>query len=190
MPPIPAWHAMHPLVVHFPIALLMVAPVLLVVGLLRKTWERPLLFSALLVMALGTAGAWLAVASGGAAGELAERLPGVEPLLERHGEMAETTRTLFTVLTLVFAAMVIGPWALGREPSRGFRLGAHAALLAAYAGALVYLANTAHEGGRLVHEKGVHALVTPGGAGPADMPTKRGIPVAERRDGEPLHSRE
>jgi uncharacterized membrane protein len=182
MPLVPSWHGLHPLVVHFPIALLMVAPILVVVGLLGRKWERPFLAAALVVMALGTAGAWLAVASGDAAGQLADRLPGVAPLLERHEEMAETTRTLFTVLTLVFGAMVFGPWALKREPPRALRLGAHAALLAAYAGALVYLANTAHQGGRLVHEKGVHALVASGRQGPAGAAMEAGNPVAERFD--------
>ena len=165
MPPLPSWNALHPLIVHFPIALLMVAPILVIVGLLVKG-RRPFLASALLLMVLGTAGAWLAVATGNSAGELAERLPGVKAVLERHEDMAETTRTVFTVLTLVFGSLVTVPWALRREPPRLVRLGAHAAFLAIYAGALVYLANTAHQGGRLVHELGVHALVAP--TGPAN----------------------
>jgi uncharacterized membrane protein len=165
MPPMPSWNALHPLIVHFPIALLMVAPILVMVGLLLKG-QRTFLTSALLLMVLGTAGAWLAVATGNSAGELAERLPGVKALLERHEEMAETTRTVFTVLTLVFASLIAIPWALRREPPRLVRLGAHVAFLAVYAGALVYLASAAHQGGRLVHELGVHALVAP--TGPAN----------------------
>lgn len=74
MPPIPAWNSLHPLIVHSPIALLMVAPILMIVGLLAKP-ERALLTSALIGMALGTTGAWLAVATGEAAGHLARRRP-------------------------------------------------------------------------------------------------------------------
>lgn len=166
MTPIPPWNGLHPLIVHFPIALLMVAPILIVVALLAKQ-ERAFLTSALIVMALGTAGAWLAVATGEAAGHLAEGIPGAEPLLERHEEMAESARTVFTVLTLVFAALIAVPWALKREPPRAVRLGSYGGLLAVYAGALLFLANTAHQGARLVHEKGVHALVVPGASGPA-----------------------
>jgi uncharacterized membrane protein len=154
----------------------MVAPFLVVVGLLVKG-QRPFLASALLLMVLGTAGAWLAVATGNSAGELAERLPGVKAVLERHEEMAETTRTVFTVLTLVFASLVVVPWALKQEPPRLVRLGAHAVFLAVYAGVLFYLASAAHEGGRLVHEMGVHALVAHTGpanavgpAGPGEKP--------------------
>jgi uncharacterized membrane protein len=165
MVPIPAWNGLHPLVVHFPIALLMVAPILMIVALLAKQ-KRAFLTSAFIVMALGTAGAWLAVATGEAAGHLAEGIPGVEPLLKRHEEMAESVRTVFTVLTLVFAALLAIPWALKREPPRAVRVGSYGALLAVYAGALVYLANTAHQGATLVHGKGVHALVAPGASGP------------------------
>ena len=31
-PPIPSWDGLHPLIVHFPIALLLVAPLLVVLG--------------------------------------------------------------------------------------------------------------------------------------------------------------
>ena len=178
MIPIPAWNSLHPLIVHFPIALLMVAPILMIVGLLVKR-EQAFLTSALIVMALGTTGAWLAVATGQAAGHLAEGFPGVERLLERHEEMAETARTMFTVLTLVFAALLTIPWALKREPPRMARLGSYGALLAVYAGALVYLANTAHQGGRLVHERGVHASVAPGASRPIPREVGRGRSGAE-----------
>ena len=33
LPPIPSWDGLHPLVVHFPIALLLAAPVLLLAGM-------------------------------------------------------------------------------------------------------------------------------------------------------------
>ncbi len=159
-----AWNGLHPTIVHFPIALLAVAPILIVVGLLAKD-EGAFLASALMVMALGTAGAWLAVASGDAAGNLAERVPDARVVLERHGEMGATTRTIFTALTLAFAAYLVAPVAVNREPTRAMRLGMYGAFLAAYAGALLYLANTAREGGRVAHEGGIHAFVVPGAVG-------------------------
>jgi uncharacterized membrane protein len=36
LPPLPTWQAIHPLIVHFPIALLLVAPLFIVIGTLRK----------------------------------------------------------------------------------------------------------------------------------------------------------
>ncbi len=38
LPSAPPWEGMHPLVVHFPIALLMVSPILILIGLL---WALP-----------------------------------------------------------------------------------------------------------------------------------------------------
>ncbi len=160
MPPIPDWNALHPLVVHFPIALLMIAPVLIAVGLVARR-ERGVLTAAFLVVAMGTVAAWVAVATGESAGELADRLPGVESILERHEELAETTRNVFTVLTLAFAGLLFVPWALKRELSRGVRLAGYGVLLAAHVAGLGSLAATAHQGGRLVHEKGVHAMMSP-----------------------------
>ena len=39
-PTIPSWDALHPLVIHFPIALLLVVPFLIVVGALRSARKR------------------------------------------------------------------------------------------------------------------------------------------------------
>ena len=45
-PPIPSWDGLHPLIIHFPIVLLLVAPVLVLIGaLLAPEKGRPLLLS-------------------------------------------------------------------------------------------------------------------------------------------------
>lgn len=177
MPPMPPWSGLHPLVVHFPIALLAAAPVLVALGMLFPR-ARGILPSAFVLTLLATAGAFLAVGSGEAAGQVAERLPGVAPLLERHEELAEATRTLAAVLTLASAGLLGAPWALRREPSRGVRLGCYAALLALHAAAFGAVAATAHAGGRLVHEKGLRAMMAP----PSAAPLEGSDPVAEGRE--------
>ena len=49
MPPIPSWDGLHPLIIHFPIALLLVAPLLVLIGALLKPEKgRPVLYVALL----------------------------------------------------------------------------------------------------------------------------------------------
>ena len=159
-----AWNGLHPTIVHFPIALLAVAPILAVVGLIASE-ERAFLVSALVVMMLGTAGAWLSVASGAAAAGLAERVRDTQLVLARHAEMGATTRTIFTALTLAFVEYLAVPLVTKREPTRAMRLGLYGAFLAVYAGALLYLANTAREGGRVAHEDGIHALAVPGAVG-------------------------
>ena len=94
-----------------------------------------------------------------AAGKLADRSPEVNAVLEHHENLAETTRLVFTVLTAVFAALVLAPMALKREPGELATIGLAVLFLAVYGAGTLVLANTAHNGGRLVHELGVRALM-------------------------------
>ena len=160
-PPVPSWDGLHPLIVHFPIALLLVAPLFVLLGVVLRR-GRLFFWAALLLMAIGTTATFVAVSTGEAAGKLAERTPQINAVLEHHEELAETTRTVFTVLTLIFAAIVIAPAVTQRLQDRTFRIVLPLAFLVCYGGGLVFLANTAHNGGRLVHELGVQAVMPPG----------------------------
>ncbi len=161
-PPIPSWDALHPLIIHFPIGLLLVAPVLIVLSLFMKKNGRAFAMAALVVMVLGTTATFVAVSTGMAAGELAERTPAVSKVLEHHEELAETTRVIFTVLTLVYAVILFGPKLLRKELDRVPMAALTLVFLLFYVAGSVVLTNTAHNGGMLVHEYGVHALVEPG----------------------------
>jgi uncharacterized membrane protein len=161
LPPIPSWTELHPLVIHFPIALLLVAPLFIVAGILMSPSKgRPFLVAALALMVLGTAGTFLAVATGEAAGEVAQRTADVSMVLERHEDLAETTRIVFGVLTLIFAALLFLPRLLKREATTISARILPLAFLLLYSAGAVILVNTAHNGGRLVHELGVHAGFT------------------------------
>ncbi len=159
LPPIPAWDAMHPIIVHFPVALLLIAPLLIVLGLIFYGQNRTFMISAFVLMLLGTIAAVVAVATGSAAGELAERVANVESVLENHEELAETTRNIFLALTVIFGAIVFVPMVLKKDFGRKVTIPMTLAFLLFYAGGAVVLMNAAHEGGRLVHEFGVRAMV-------------------------------
>ena|SRR5579864_7592466 len=165
LPPIPSWEAIHPLIVHFPIALLLIAPLFIVIGLVRKP-ERsfPFLLVALILMALGTLSTFVAASSGEAAAELAGNALQVKAVLEQHEDLAETTEIAFSALTLVFAAILFVPKLLKREPARAISTILPLVFLVFYATGAISLANTAHQGGRLVHELGVRAQIQPGAA--------------------------
>lgn len=161
LPPIPNWTELHPLVIHFPIALLLVAPIFIIIGIIVNPLKgRPFFIAALVLMLLGTAGAFLAIATGEAAGEIAERTPAVSVVLERHEDLAEMTRIVFSVLTLLFAAILLLPRLLMREAPVATARVLPLAFLMFYTAGAVILVNTAHNGGRLVHELGVHAGIT------------------------------
>ena len=159
LPPIPDWDALHPLIVHFPIALLLIAPLFVVAGLLFRRSAMTLSAVALTLMVLGTAGTWVAVATGEASAELADRSPVINAAIEQHEELAETTRAVFTGLTVVFAALLAAhAWVPRRIPA-AVLVGAQVVFLGAFMAASVLLANTAHHGGLLVHEHGVHVML-------------------------------
>jgi hypothetical protein len=58
-------------------------------------------------MALGTVATWLAVGSGHAAGQLVDKVAGLQCEIARHEQLGVMTRNLFTLITLVFAGLVL-----------------------------------------------------------------------------------
>lgn len=151
----------HPLMVHFPIALLMVAPLFILLGaIVRDARSRTLLFSALLIMCLGTAGTFAARLSGDAASKTANATGAAHQTLENHEELAETTSVVFSILTLVFGG-IVGFVAYRRPASQAFQRFAPVAFLVFYGAGIVLLINTAHQGGRLTHEFGVNLKAAP-----------------------------
>ena len=108
-PSIPSWDAVHPLIVHFPIALLLASPVLIIIGMLLPRHSVGLFIAAFVLMVMGTTAIYFAVASGEAAAEVSATIPTAATVLENHEELAETTRLIFTVLTVIFAAILFGP---------------------------------------------------------------------------------
>jgi uncharacterized membrane protein len=167
LPPVPTWDALHPLIIHFPIALLLVAPLFIIAALLVSGSRRQaFMISALVLMILGTASVYVALSTGEAAGKLAERTTEINAVLERHEDLAEKTRLTFTVLTVILAGMLIVPRFVQWEPSRAMSAIASVVFLVLYGGAAQLLTNTAHNGGLLVHEFGVTAMVS----APTTMP--------------------
>lgn len=162
IPPIPAWDSLHVLIIHFPVALLLLSPLFIVIGaVLAPPKGRPYMMAALITLLLGTASLFLAVATGSAAAELAERGGAVDAVLKAHEELAEETEIVFAGLSAILLGMLTIPRLLGRGESRLFSSFLPSAFLALYTVGALFLINTAHAGGRLVHEFGVHAILPP-----------------------------
>jgi uncharacterized membrane protein len=160
-PAIPSWDALHPLIIHFPIALLLIAPIFIVVGaVLTPAKGRAYLIAAMVLLLVGTVAIFVAVQTGEAAGKLAERTPGMELVLETHESLAERTQAVFSVLSVIFLALLAVPWLLKRADTRLTTTILPLAFLVLYSAGALLLVNTAHNGGRLVHEFGVRAMVT------------------------------
>lgn len=160
-PPMPDWDGLHPLVVHFPIALLLVAPIFLGLGIVRGERGRHWLLAALLLSAFGAAGAWLAVETGEAAARLADRTPEITAAIERHSSLGELVRNLSFIITVLFAGILFGPGLLKRKIAPRTTTIALVILLGLFGVGALAVAHTGDEGGRLVHELGVKSLVPP-----------------------------
>ena len=164
LPPWPGWDGLHPLVIHFPIALLLVAPLFVLLAVVLPKHAQALSASALLLLALGTVSAVVSVETGEAAGELVEHSEAVDAVLLEHAELAETTRNVFAALTLLYAAVLGVPLVVRKLGQPKFRLATNLVMLVLLAAASLLVVNTGHLGGRLVHELGVRAIMPVTGA--------------------------
>jgi len=173
-PAIPGWDGFHPAAVMFPVALLLVTPVLILVSLFSRGAWRPWASAALVTMALGTLAAWIAVGSGHAAGQLVDKTKAIETAILRHEALGLTVRNVFSLLTVLFVALLLLPAWLRRPLPEWMRITAHAVFLALFVAATGFLARAADAGGRLVHEQGLRAYVVapPPRAEPAAAPKK------------------
>jgi uncharacterized membrane protein len=160
---------LHCVVVRFPIILLLAAPFFVIVGAAVSGAERRLfLGSALTLMVLGTGMTYLAVATGESAMKVIPSPPAVAALLEEHWCLAETTRELFSVLTLVFAALLFADRLPRCELDSWVRTSLFAAFLLFYGTGAVLLVNTALKGSRLVQLLGARRAIT------CNLPSKGG----------------
>ncbi|MEJ5341659.1 MAG: DUF2231 domain-containing protein [Thermogutta sp.] len=165
LPPLPPvdipWPGMHVLVVHFPIALLLVAPVFVLLGLIFAPRWQGFAISAVLLLALGTAGTFVAAATGLAARDIVEEGPDeMFEVMEEHEEYGLLTRNIYLGVTIAYAIFVLLTLTVPSIGKAVVRIPISLVFLVAMAVAGLYLAHTAHLGGILVHQYGVKAKLT------------------------------
>jgi uncharacterized membrane protein len=161
LPPWPGWDGLHPLVIHFPIALLMIAPLFLFLAMVGRQHAQGFAWSALVLLVLGTTAAFVAVSTGQAAAELAERSEAINAVLLRHEELAEQTSRVFAGITALYVVLLLLPVFVKRLVKSQYRtIVSGVMLLVVLAGSLL-LVMTAHQGGTLVHRFGVHTMLPP-----------------------------
>jgi uncharacterized membrane protein len=165
VPPWPGWDGLHPLVIHFPIGLLLVAPLFVLLAIVFRRHASTLAVAAWVLLALGTVSTFVAVSTGQAAGELADHTAAINAVIEKHEELAETTRLVFSVLTVLYGAVLLAPRFLAAFRRPALVTAVNSVFLVLLLGGSLMVANTAHQGGVLVHQLGVHALMPPASGG-------------------------
>ena len=153
------WDALHPAMSHFPIVLLLVAPVLVFVALIRSGRRDSILAIAFWFLLAGTASIYLSAATGDAAKEVAPKTPEVQKAIGEHEDVGSAARAIFTGLAVLLAALRYGPMLLKKQLRQRTSSILCACYLLVYLVALVVLFNAAHTGALLVHKLGVHAAI-------------------------------
>lgn len=152
----PAWNHLHPAIVHFPIALLTVAPLLVLLGLVWPAQRKGIHAAALILLGVGSVAAVVALSTGEAAEMFARRTPELRAAVERHEALAQTTTALFGMLTLAFGVMWGVPL-LRKKPLPGkVEAGLVAVWLILALAGVITLGRAGHEGGRMVHDLHTH----------------------------------
>ncbi len=144
----PSYAALHPEIVHFVIALLIVGVAFRVVSLGR--WFRFTDGAAATLLLAGTAAAVLAVSTGQRAHGAAERIPGARQAVQEHEEWGERTRDAFLVVS---ALEILALLAAAAGPDRRRRLvtGLKAASAVVGVAGIAVLFEAGEHGGDLVY---------------------------------------
>jgi len=167
----------HPLIVHFPIALLLVAALFVFLAMIFFRKGRWFAVSALLLLALGTAGAFVAVETGQAARTVADwDNPSEEAktALDAHETLAKPLPILFAILTGVYLLILIVPLVIRPlgHPAVVFLL--QLVFLAALLAADLLVVHAGYRGTWVVHEYGIHTpMEAPPEMAKAEEPEKK-----------------
>ena len=151
------WGALHPLLVHFPLVLLLIAPLFVLAGLVLFQQRSSLYGCALAMVLLGTLSLYITASSGEMAGEKLTKLSAeTVQTLETHYELAELAEKIFLGLSAaalaLYMLLVFSKW----NAKRGVEFSAALVFLLAYGLGAIILLNAAHYGGKLVHKHNVH----------------------------------
>ena len=157
----PPWNHIHPALVHFPIALLTVVPLLVLLGLLWPAQRRGIHTAALILLVMGFGGVILALESGEAVERYARATPALLAGLRDHELAAQWTALVFGLLGTAFAVLWALPLLRKRELPRSLETGLLVLWLSLSAGGVLALARTGHLGGHLVHDLHTHAYPEP-----------------------------
>lgn len=150
---------LHPALVHFPIALILLGTAVAVVSVFLRRWHLPWIAAGLMILGAGgaVAATWSGEEDQEMAGELNENVEGV---LDEHEEWGERARNS----ALVAAVLALGAALLSRSPVSG-RIASVVALCAALVSSFCVV-KAGHFGGELVYKHGVGVNVL-GAAGAA-----------------------
>jgi len=165
IPKMQDWDALHPLIVHLPIGILLIVPLFIFLAIVIKRYTLCFSITGLLLMIMGTLGVFIAVSTGESAVELVDRsIKEVSEIIEQHEELAEMTLNIYIILSIIYFGIVMLPKLIPMITKKIFNekifFISNIIFLIAYIFGILGIVNTSHLGGKLVHELGVRAMVS------------------------------
>jgi uncharacterized membrane protein len=158
---VPPFNHIHPAIVHFPIALLTVAPLLVLLGLLWPAQRRGVHTAALILLLLGVGGLILALITGEAVERFARATPALLAGVREHELAAQLTTLIYGLLGAAFALLWVLPLLRKRALSRNLEAGLLVLWLLLSTAGVLAVGRTGHLGGHLVHDLHTHAYPEP-----------------------------
>jgi len=157
-PPIPPLEGMHPIIVHFPLGLLMLAWIPMLLCLIDKKRRSAWIQTALTMLVLGTAFTFAAVYTGEETAHIVgAQTQEIKDAIHEHEELAESARNFFIAITILFALIPIARAKLTKPKKKPAIIILSTLVAISYALGALTLANTGHQGGLLVHHHAIHA---------------------------------
>ena len=153
LPVIPEWSSLHPLIVHFPIVLFLLLPLLLIAAAMsRRATNHTLLVAAFVMMVLATGFLYLTYFTGDAMAAASEGDLTVGAVIKHHCSLAGYTVSAFTLATTLFAVALLVRRVMRLEDMRDLTPWIPVSFLVFYALGVFWLVLTAHQGATLAHE--------------------------------------
>jgi len=145
----------HPFFIHFPVALLLIAPFFILLSFAFPSSAKSFFISSLILMWIGTLSVFLSVSTGEIASELIVPSPGILKTLELHEDLATESRFFFSILTILLTVGFFSAQLFRQKLNKRIQIFSTIIFLLFYCGALVILLSAAHQGAILVHKHGI-----------------------------------
>lgn len=167
IPPLPNWSGLHPLLTHFPVALIFLSPVSVVLGaVLNGAWARRCLIMSLLLLGAGATMMYVAISTGVDAVSIHQLSTEMRGVLDEHRSMAKGATSALTVAALLYALTLVVRWWLGVDDNRMVASILPVAFLVFYCIGVFQLFSAVQHGAQLVHTHAFTDSVSTATGGP------------------------